>query len=48
MYADVFALADENDVSVAWLIRKAVAELLERRKDEFDPQLPLLAPRAES
>lgn len=47
MYADVFALANENDVSVAWLIRKAIAELLERRKDEFAPQLSLLAPRTE-
>lgn len=43
MYADVFALAQQNDVSVAWLIRKAVAELLERRRDELIPQLPLFA-----
>lgn len=48
MYADVFALADQNDVSVAWLIRKAVAELLERRRDEFVPQLPLLISRTET
>ena len=48
MYADVFALAGQNDVSVAWLIRKAVAELLERRKDELIPQLPLLVSHADS
>lgn len=42
MYTDVFVLANQYDVSVAWLIRKAVAELLERRRDELVPQLPLL------
>ncbi|WP_429308750.1 CopG family transcriptional regulator [Paraburkholderia sp. GAS38] len=31
MYSDVLALATENDVSVAWLMRKALAELLARR-----------------
>jgi predicted DNA-binding ribbon-helix-helix protein len=42
MFCDVFQLAMQNDVSVAWLVRKAVAELLERRKHELEPQLPLL------
>lgn len=44
MYSDVAVLAAGNDVSVAWLIRKAVAELLERRKDELDSQLALFGP----
>lgn len=42
MFNEVVQLAAQNDVSVAWLVRKAVAELLERRRDELGPQLPLL------
>ncbi|WP_158309982.1 ribbon-helix-helix protein, CopG family [Stenotrophomonas maltophilia] len=42
MFSEVAQLAAQNDVSVAWLVRKAVAELLERRRDELGPQLPLL------
>jgi len=42
MFNEVAQLAAQNDVSVAWLVRKAVAELLERRRDELGPQLPLL------
>lgn len=42
MFNEVALLAAQNDVSVAWLVRKAVAELLERHRDELEPQLPLL------
>ena len=42
MFSEVSRLAAQNDISVAWLVRKAVAELLERRRDELEPQLPLL------
>lgn len=42
MFNEVAQLAAQHDVSVAWLVRKAVAELLERRRDELGPQLPLL------
>lgn len=42
MFSEVVRLAAQNDVSVAWLVRKAVAELLERRRDELGTQLPLL------
>jgi len=42
MFNEVAQLAAQNDVSVAWLVRKAVAELLGRRRDELGPQLPLL------
>lgn len=49
MFAEVSRLAAQNDVSVAWLVRKAVAKLLERRRDEMEPQLPLIitGPRLE-
>lgn len=43
MFNDVALLAAQNDVSLAWLVRKAVGELLERHRDELEPQLPLLA-----
>lgn len=42
MFNKVSLLAAQNDVSVAWLVRKAVAELLERHRDELESQLPLL------
>ena len=42
MFGEISQLAAQNDVSVAWLVRKAVAELLERRRDELDPKSPLL------
>jgi hypothetical protein len=47
MYEDVCALAGQNDVAVAWLIRRAVAELLGRRRDELTPQSPLLVSRTD-
>lgn len=42
MFIEVSQLAVQNDVSVAWMVRKAIAELLERRRDELEPQMPLL------
>lgn len=48
MFSEVAQLAAKNDVSVAWLVRKAVAELLERRRDELGPQLPLLTSGAKA
>lgn len=49
MFNDVSQLATENDVSVAWLVRKAISELLERHRNELEPQLPLpaMAPKVE-
>jgi len=44
MFCEVAQLASQNDVSVAWLIRKAVAELLDRRRQHLEPPLPLIAP----
>jgi predicted DNA-binding ribbon-helix-helix protein len=43
MYSDVVQLAGQSDVSVAWLVRKAVAEMLDKHRDEISPQLSLLA-----
>ena len=39
-YEQVSALAEEHRVSLAWLIRYAVSELLERHRDD-QLQLPL-------
>jgi hypothetical protein len=44
MFSEVAQLASLNDVSVAWLVRKAVAELLDRRRQDLEPHLPLIAP----
>jgi hypothetical protein len=42
-YADLCALAARRDVSVAWLIRRAVYELLrEDRETAENPELPLV------
>ncbi|EPY4373605.1 ribbon-helix-helix domain-containing protein [Klebsiella pneumoniae] len=42
MFTEVSLLASQNDVSVAWLVRKAISELLERRSEEVVSQLPRL------
>ncbi|MGS1005423.1 ribbon-helix-helix domain-containing protein [Burkholderia glumae] len=47
MFGEVSQLAAQNDASVAWLIRKAVAEFLERHRGKLAPQLPLLPPDSE-
>ena len=46
-YAALCALAEEHQISLAWLGRQAVAEFLERYQDR-DLQLPLTLPRAQS
>ena len=40
-YAELSALSDRHRVSLAWLVRQAVIEFLERRDNE-DLQLPLI------
>jgi hypothetical protein len=35
------SLATDQDVSVAWLIRRAIEDFLKRHEEEVTPQLPL-------
>ena len=41
VHAKLSRLADRQDVSLAWMIRKALAELIERRETEEQAELPL-------
>ncbi len=43
-YKRVAALAETNEVSVAWIIRIAVSRFLDEHQDQM--RLPLVAPRA--
>lgn len=40
-YGALSAVAQENDATIAWVIRRAVAEYLSRRGSHLEPQLPL-------
>ena len=40
-YAELATLSERHRVSMAWLVRNAVAEFLDRYRDEDDSQLPL-------
>lgn len=40
-YHDLNQLAGRGDVSVAWVIRRAIAEFLDKHRDAADAQLPL-------
>ena len=40
-YAELATLAERHRVSMAWLVRNAVAEFLDHYRDEDDAQLPL-------
>lgn len=41
VHAKLSRLADRQDVSLAWMIRKALAEFVERRGEEDQAELPL-------
>lgn len=41
IYATLLAIARNEDVSVAWLARRAIQELVERHTDIVQPDLPL-------
>jgi hypothetical protein len=48
-YAQLCTLAARRDVSVAWLIRHAVHELIRSERDAAqNPELPLLRTRVQS
>lgn len=40
-HAELARLAEEHDLSVSWIVRKAVTEFVEFHKDEDQQQLPL-------
>lgn len=44
-YADLLDLADKHRISMAWIVRQAVADFLERCRHE-ELQLPLRLPAA--
>lgn len=46
-HAKLCRLADRNDVSLAWVIRKAIADFIERQELDDQTELPLRR-RAES
>ena len=41
VHAKLLQLADRQDVSLAWLIRKALAEFIERQEEDNQAELPL-------
>lgn len=41
VHAKLLRLADRQDVSLAWMIRKALAEFIERQEEEDQAELPL-------
>ena len=40
-HAKLSRLADRNDVSLAWMIRKAIADFIERQEEDDQAELPL-------
>lgn len=40
-YAEVCAVARENDTSAAWVVRRAISDWLDRRRQRPEPQLAL-------
>lgn len=48
VHAKLSRLADRQDVSLAWMIRRALAELIERHEGEEQVELPLRRSREEA
>ena len=40
-YSEVSALAAQNDTTVAWIVRRAVDEFINRQAERAEPELPL-------
>jgi predicted transcriptional regulator len=41
IYTDLCSMARQAQVSVAWVVRRAVLEMLERNREMITPELPL-------
>jgi len=41
VHAKLLQLADRQDVSLAWMIRRALAEYIERQEEDNQAELPL-------
>jgi predicted transcriptional regulator len=41
LYTDLCSMAREAHVSVAWIVRRAILEMVERRQETITPELPL-------
>ena len=44
-YDALSALADKDDVSVSWVVRRAIGEYLDNHRHEAEPVLPLRIPQ---
>lgn len=44
-YDALSALAEKDDVSVSWVVRRAIDEYLDNRRHEAEPALPLRMPQ---
>lgn len=44
-YDALSALAEKDDVSVSWVVRRAIDEYLDNHRDEAEPVLPLRVPQ---
>lgn len=44
-YDALSALADKDDVSVSWVVRRAIDEYLDNHRHEAEPVLPLRIPQ---
>ncbi|XOZ32176.1 ribbon-helix-helix protein, CopG family [Halomonadaceae bacterium KBTZ08] len=44
-YDDLSALADKDDVSVSWVVRRAIDEYLSNHRHEAEPVLALRQPQ---
>lgn len=44
-YDDLSALAEKDEVSVSWVVRRAIDEYLESHRQDAEPVLPLRIPQ---
>lgn len=46
-YDTLYALAERDEVSLSWVVRRAISEYLRRRGKKASPSMPLLPVRRE-